>query len=235
MSAQMWQTIAVAGFILSAVFLLASVIIFFMFNIPGVMADLHGKKRISSVQISRNKQKENGNSQRWYTDKPQATVKVEVRHTVAPDQHGTDQASETRRTTALIKNGEAEEPRTRRTTALFQDDTEKEPGIRKTTALSQTGEEESFGSRRTMALTQVGAEEETGTHRTTALSQTSIEEEYRNYRTTALTQAGTAGGGKTRRTTALGVEEYNDLTEDTVPAFHMVKSVVVIHSAETID
>lgn len=171
MSAQMWQIIGVVGFVLSAIFLISAIVVFFMYNIPGVLADLSGKKRSGNVTTARDIRKEQGNSDRWYADEQQndrrnensgshATVEMEDsnveevggnRRTTALFQDDTSERAEARRTTALFQ-GEPESPRARRTTALAQDDMEAESKVRCTTALAVDDVQPEPKARRTTAL-----------------------------------------------------------------------------------
>ena len=203
MSAQMWQIIGVAGFVLSAIFLIAAIVVFFMYNIPGVLADLSGKKRSGNVPTARDIRKEQGNSDRWYADEQQNDRRNEN--------------SGSHATVAMEDSDMEEVGGNRRTTALFQDDTSGRAEARWTTALFQS-EPESPRARRTTALAQDDMEAESKARRTTALSVDDVQPESRAHRTTAL-----------------GAADRFDWTETAVPAFKMIKSVVVVHSNTTID
>jgi len=76
---------------------------------------------------------------------------------------------------------------------------------------------------------------ESKARRTTALSVDDVQPESKARRTTALSVDDVQPESRAHRTTALGAADRFDWTETAVPAFKMIKSVVVVHSNTTID
>ena len=239
MSATTWLIIAIVGFSLSGIALIAAVIIFIKMNIPAVIGDLSGKTVAREIKAMRDANASSGDklhkSSRVNVDRGKLTEKVndEIDSSVRAAAHASKRLDRTGQSTRL-KKGETEEQHLGSvskgctTESLSANVSEVDIEERRSTAvLSQNRVTDVLVEERQTDI----LNEHQGTAVLTESRQTEVLSEVRQTEVLSETDGTTEGRGGT---TVLS--ETEELVQDEVKpvAFKVTKSVIKIHTDEVI-